>query len=53
MNLNYNTLKSIFFKFDPETAHKIAEVAMVGANKIFTSFQTVPADAKSVRKINF
>ena len=35
MSLNYNTLKSIFFKFDPETAHKIAEVAMVGANKIF------------------
>ena len=35
MSLNYNTLKSIFFKFDPETAHKIAEIAMVGANKIF------------------
>ena len=35
MSLNYNTLKSIFFKFDHETAHKIAEVAMVGANKIF------------------
>ena len=35
MSLNYNTLKSIFFKFDPETAHKIAEVAMVVANKIF------------------
>lgn len=35
MSLNYDTLKSVFFKFDPETAHKIAEVAMIGANCVF------------------
>ncbi|MCD8213348.1 MAG: dihydroorotate dehydrogenase (quinone), partial [Campylobacter sp.] len=35
MSVNYDTLKSIFFKFDPETAHKIAELGMVWANKIF------------------
>ena len=33
--LNYDALKSVFFKFDPETAHKIAEIAMRGANFIF------------------
>ena len=33
--LNYDALKSVFFKFDPETAHKIAETAMRGTNFIF------------------
>ncbi|WP_169755313.1 quinone-dependent dihydroorotate dehydrogenase [Campylobacter curvus] len=35
MSVDYDTLKSIFFKFDPETAHKIAELAMIWSNKIF------------------
>ncbi|WP_169974654.1 MULTISPECIES: quinone-dependent dihydroorotate dehydrogenase [unclassified Campylobacter] len=33
--MNYNNLKTIFFKFQPETAHAIAECAMVYADKIF------------------
>ncbi|QCD52591.1 quinone-dependent dihydroorotate dehydrogenase [Campylobacter sp. RM16192] len=33
--MNYNDLKTIFFKFQPETAHTIAECAMVYADKIF------------------
>lgn len=33
--MDYNDLKKIFFKFQPETAHKIAECGMVWANRIF------------------
>ncbi|WP_230056453.1 quinone-dependent dihydroorotate dehydrogenase [Campylobacter suis] len=37
MMFDYATLKSIFFKFDPETAHKIAEYGMIAADKILPS----------------
>lgn len=33
--MNYENLKRIFFKFEPETAHKIAELSLVYTNLIF------------------
>lgn len=31
--MQYNTIKNIFFKFDPETAHHIAEIGLKSASK--------------------
>ncbi|WP_172199724.1 quinone-dependent dihydroorotate dehydrogenase [Campylobacter sp. RM16188] len=33
--MDYNTLKSIFFKFQPETAHKIAEFGLTSLSSVF------------------
>ena len=33
--MNYETLKSIFFKFDPETAHKIVEKTLSISDCVF------------------
>ncbi|MBR8465852.1 quinone-dependent dihydroorotate dehydrogenase [Campylobacter sp. faydin G-140] len=54
---DYETLKKIFFKFDPETAHKIAEIGMAGINKImpgslsFVANKCVINDAKLQQNI--
>lgn len=37
MGIDYQTLKSIFFKLDPEVAHKIAELGLISINKIMPS----------------
>ena len=41
--MNYETLKSIFFKFDPETAHKIVEKTLSISDCVFPGLYSIVA----------
>ena len=41
--LNYDALKSVFFKFDPETAHKIVEKTLSISDCVFPGLYSIVA----------